>query len=142
MARPFNNEVGAAAMLRGDFTPSFSVENAEKDAWLVLEVLAGTDVRADLAEAGLARFQRAAAAGRGGMDIAVSVLAWGGPAAPGIDGAVANDMGWAVSIDPLEDLRQPSNPPHPKEIGSPWTEPHCGRCARVAARARASSPIG
>jgi 3-hydroxyisobutyrate dehydrogenase len=64
-----------AAMLKGDFTTSFSVENGVKDAKLVVEALAGTDVRVDLAEAGLARFQRAADAGYGERDIAASFLA-------------------------------------------------------------------
>ena len=65
----------SAAMLKGDFTTSFSVENGVKDAKLVVEALAGTDVRADLAEAGLARFNRVADAGYGEKDIAASLLA-------------------------------------------------------------------
>ncbi|WP_404294379.1 NAD(P)-dependent oxidoreductase (plasmid) [Microvirga sp. RSM25] len=64
-----------AAMLKGGYATSFSVENGVKDARLVVEALAGSDVRADLAEAGLARFQRAAAAGHGERDIAASFLA-------------------------------------------------------------------
>ncbi|MPR07516.1 NAD(P)-dependent oxidoreductase [Microvirga tunisiensis] len=64
-----------AAMLKGDHATSFSVENGVKDAKLVVEALAGTNVRADLAEAGLARFQRAADAGHGERDIAASFLA-------------------------------------------------------------------
>ena len=64
-----------AAMLRGDFATSFSVENGVKDARLVVEALKGTGLRADLAEAGLVRFQRAAEAGHGDKDIAASFLA-------------------------------------------------------------------
>lgn len=65
----------SAAMLAGDFTTSFSVVNGMKDARLVVDALAGTGVLADLAEAGLARFQRAAEAGHGDKDIAASFLA-------------------------------------------------------------------
>lgn len=64
-----------AAMLKGDFATSFSVGNGVKDARLVVEALKGTGVRADLAEAGLVRFQRAAEAGHGDKDIAASFLA-------------------------------------------------------------------
>lgn len=64
-----------AAMLKGDFTTSFSVENGVKDARLVVDALKGTGVRADLAEAGLVRFERAAEAGHGDKDIAASFLA-------------------------------------------------------------------
>ncbi|MBD8678909.1 NAD(P)-dependent oxidoreductase [Sphingomonas sp. CFBP 13720] len=59
------------AMLAGDYATSFSVENGAKDAQLVLDALVGTDVRADLAAAGLERI----AAGHGGKDIAASFLA-------------------------------------------------------------------
>lgn len=64
-----------AAMLKGDFTASFSVANGVKDARLVVDALAGTGVQADLAAAGLARFQRVEDAGHGDKDIAASVLA-------------------------------------------------------------------
>lgn len=64
-----------AAMLKGDFSTSFSVENGVKDARLVVDALKGTGVRADLAEAGLVRFERAAEAGHGDKDIAASFLA-------------------------------------------------------------------
>lgn len=65
----------AAAILKGDYSTSFSVENAIKDAKLVVDALAGTGVRADLVAAGLTRFQRVAAAGHGEEDIAASFLA-------------------------------------------------------------------
>ncbi|WP_448204862.1 NAD(P)-dependent oxidoreductase [Azospirillum sp. sgz302134] len=64
----------AGAMLKGDYTTSFSVGNGVKDARLVVEALGETDVRAELAEAGLARFQRAANAGHAEKDIAASFL--------------------------------------------------------------------
>ncbi|MBB4000827.1 NAD(P)-dependent oxidoreductase [Aureimonas pseudogalii] len=64
----------AAAMLEGDYSTSFSIENGVKDARLVVEALAGTGIRADLAEAGLARFQRAVDSGHGSKDIAASFL--------------------------------------------------------------------
>ncbi len=63
------------AMLAGDYATNFSVENGAKDAQLVLDALAGTDVRADLAAAGLERFRRVIAAGHGGKDIAATFLA-------------------------------------------------------------------
>ena len=63
------------AMLAGQYTPSFTLENGLKDARLIVEALQGTGTRADLAEAGLARFQRAAEAGHGDKDIAASFLA-------------------------------------------------------------------
>ncbi|OLP58894.1 3-hydroxyisobutyrate dehydrogenase [Xaviernesmea oryzae] len=64
----------SAAMLNGDYSTSFSVDNGVKDANLVLDALAGTDFQADLAEAGLNRFRRAGDAGHGGKDIAASFL--------------------------------------------------------------------
>lgn len=64
-----------AAMLTGDFAPSFVVDNALKDARLVANALVGTGVQADLAAASLARFERLADAGHGGKDIAASILA-------------------------------------------------------------------
>ncbi len=65
----------SAAMLKDDFATSFSVENGVKDARLVVEALEGTGARADLAEAGLVRFEHAAEAGHGDKDIAASFLA-------------------------------------------------------------------
>ncbi|MGQ3673992.1 NAD(P)-dependent oxidoreductase [Xanthobacter sp. TB0139] len=65
----------AAAMLKSDFTASFSVANGVKDARLVVEALTGTGIQADLAAAGLARFQRVEEAGHGDKDIAASFLA-------------------------------------------------------------------
>lgn len=63
-----------AAMLKGDFATSFSVENGAKDTRLVIDALAGTGMRADLAEAGLSRFERAIAEAHGDKDIAATFL--------------------------------------------------------------------
>jgi len=63
------------AMLAGDFTASFSVENGAKDAQLVVDAASGAGVHVDLAAAGLERFRRAIAAGHGDEDIAASFLA-------------------------------------------------------------------
>lgn len=64
-----------AAMLKGDFATSFSIDNGAKDARLVMDALAETGLQADLAAAGLARFERAIDAGHGDKDIAASFLA-------------------------------------------------------------------
>lgn len=63
------------AMLAGDFTASFSVENGAKDAQLVVDAASAAGVHVDLAAAGLERFRRAIAAGHGDEDIAASFLA-------------------------------------------------------------------
>ncbi|NYD91214.1 NAD(P)-dependent oxidoreductase [Sphingomonas melonis] len=63
------------AMLAGDFTPSFSVENGAKDAQLVVDAATAAGVQVDLAAAGLERFRRVIAAGHGDADIAASFLA-------------------------------------------------------------------
>lgn len=64
----------AAAMLKGDYATSFSVDNGVKDARLIVEALREMGVHAELAEAGLARMERAAKAGHGEKDIAASFL--------------------------------------------------------------------
>lgn len=63
------------AMLAGDYAVSFSVDNAAKDAGLVLAAAEAAGVRMDGAAAGLARFQRAIAAGHGDKDMAATFLA-------------------------------------------------------------------
>ena len=65
----------AAAMLAGDYTASFSIANAVKDAQLVSDAAAEAGVQADVAQAGLQRFERALAAGHGDCDMAASHLA-------------------------------------------------------------------
>ena len=49
----------AAAILRDDYTPSFSVTTAAKDARLIVEAGAADGVRLDVAAAGAERFRRA-----------------------------------------------------------------------------------
>lgn len=65
----------AAAILAGNYAASFSIANAAKDARLVMEASAQSDVRLDTAQAGLHRFERALAAGHGDKDMAASYLA-------------------------------------------------------------------
>ncbi len=65
----------AAAILAGDYTPSFSIANAAKDARLVVDAAAHAGVQLDAAQAGLWRFDRAVAAGHGDKDMAASYLA-------------------------------------------------------------------
>jgi 3-hydroxyisobutyrate dehydrogenase len=65
----------SAAILSGDYTTSFSVDNAEKDARLVLEAARRTGVRMDTVEAGHQRFQRASAQGHGDKDMAAGYFA-------------------------------------------------------------------
>ncbi|MBV2361934.1 NAD(P)-dependent oxidoreductase [Streptomonospora nanhaiensis] len=60
----------AGAILSGDYTPSFSVANAAKDANLVLDAAAAAGVHLDLAAASARRFARAAEAGHGDADMA------------------------------------------------------------------------
>lgn len=65
----------AAAILAEEYEPSFTVDNAAKDARLVVEAARAADVSLDLAEAGLRRFERAAERGHGGKDMAATYLA-------------------------------------------------------------------
>ncbi|MFD9906986.1 NAD(P)-dependent oxidoreductase [Streptomyces sp. NPDC059063] len=65
----------AAAMLSGDYAASFSVDNAAKDARLVVDAAGAAGVAVDVTAAGLRRFRRAADAGHGDKDMAASYLA-------------------------------------------------------------------
>lgn len=65
----------AAAILAGDYTASFSIANAMKDARLVVDAAAQTGVQVDAAQAGLRRFERVLEAGHGDKDMAASYLA-------------------------------------------------------------------
>lgn len=65
----------AAAILAGDYTASFSIANAVKDARLVVDAAALSGVRVDAAQAGLSRFERALRAGHADKDMAASFLA-------------------------------------------------------------------
>lgn len=65
----------AAAILAGNYTASFSVTNAVKDAHLVVDAATQAGVPLDVAPAGLQRFERALQAGHGDKDMAASYLA-------------------------------------------------------------------
>lgn len=68
-------QLKSAAILAGDFSPSFTVDNAEKDARLVVAAAERAGVRVDSTAAGQARFARASAQGHGGEDMAAGYFA-------------------------------------------------------------------
>ncbi|MEV5889399.1 NAD(P)-dependent oxidoreductase [Nonomuraea fuscirosea] len=63
------------AILEGDFTPSFSVRNAEKDTRLITRAGETAGVRLDLVAAAGERFRRAEAGGHGDEDMAATYFA-------------------------------------------------------------------
>ncbi|MEV0158800.1 NAD(P)-dependent oxidoreductase [Nonomuraea fuscirosea] len=63
------------AILEGDFTPSFSVRNAEKDTRLITRAGETAGIRLDLVAAAGERFRRAEAAGHGDDDMAATYFA-------------------------------------------------------------------
>jgi 3-hydroxyisobutyrate dehydrogenase len=65
----------AAAILADNYAASFSIANAVKDSRLVVDAAAQAGIQADIAQAGLQRFQRALEAGHGDKDMAASFLA-------------------------------------------------------------------
>ncbi|MGF1424989.1 NAD(P)-dependent oxidoreductase [Kitasatospora sp. LaBMicrA B282] len=65
----------SAAILAGDFSTSFSVDNSAKDARLVLAAAERVGVTLDATEAGHRRFQRAAVQGHGAEDMAAGYFA-------------------------------------------------------------------
>lgn len=65
----------AKAILAEDWTPSFSVDNAAKDAGLIVAAAEAAGVRLDVAAGAGERFRRASAAGHGGADMAANYLA-------------------------------------------------------------------
>lgn len=65
----------SAAILSGDFATSFSVDNAEKDARLVLAAAERVGIRMDTVKAGQARFAAASERGHGGADMAAGYFA-------------------------------------------------------------------
>ncbi len=65
----------ADAILGGDYTPSFTVSGAAKDARLIADAAERAGVRLDLAAAGAERLGRAERRGHGGKDAAASYLA-------------------------------------------------------------------
>ncbi|MFE4172562.1 NAD(P)-dependent oxidoreductase [Streptomyces sp. NPDC056909] len=62
-------------ILKGDYSPSFTVTTAGKDARLIVEAGEAHGVRLDLAEAAAERFRRAAAQGHGEKDMAATYFA-------------------------------------------------------------------
>jgi 3-hydroxyisobutyrate dehydrogenase len=65
----------AAAIMKGDFTPNFTVSMAGKDADLVVMASQAAGLRLDLAEAAARRFRRAAELGHGEEDMAATYFA-------------------------------------------------------------------
>jgi 3-hydroxyisobutyrate dehydrogenase len=65
----------AAAILKGDFSPNFTVEGAHKDLRLIVAAGERNGVRLDLAAAGAERFRRTEELGHGGEDMAATYLA-------------------------------------------------------------------
>jgi 3-hydroxyisobutyrate dehydrogenase len=68
-------QLKTAAILANNYTPSFTVANAVKDGKLIAEAARQAGVQANVAAAGLQRFERALAAGHGDKDMAASFLA-------------------------------------------------------------------
>ncbi|HVL84177.1 MAG TPA: NAD(P)-dependent oxidoreductase [Pseudonocardia sp.] len=68
-------QLKATAMLARDWTTSFSVANAAKDAGLVVDAAEAAGVRLDVAAAARERLRRAEAAGHGDADMAANYLA-------------------------------------------------------------------
>jgi 3-hydroxyisobutyrate dehydrogenase len=65
----------AAAIIKDDFTPSFSVDLAGKDARLIVAAGQAAGLRVDVAEAAAAKLGRAAELGLGEKDMAASYFA-------------------------------------------------------------------
>lgn len=63
------------SVLADDYTPSFTVRNAEKDTRLITEAAASANVRLDMAEAAGARFRRAIEQGHGELDMSATYRA-------------------------------------------------------------------
>ena len=68
-------QMKSKAILSGDFTPAFTVDNAEKDARLVLDAADRAGVEMDTVRAGQQRFMRASAQGHGDQDMAAGYFA-------------------------------------------------------------------
>ncbi|RAY12447.1 NAD(P)-dependent oxidoreductase [Actinomadura craniellae] len=68
-------QVKAAAIMSGDFTPSFATVTAEKDARLILAAAERAGISMDVAAAGAERFRRAVERGHGDEDMAASYFA-------------------------------------------------------------------
>ncbi|MFC5829205.1 NAD(P)-dependent oxidoreductase [Nonomuraea insulae] len=68
-------QLKSKAVLEGDFTPSFTVRNAEKDTRLITQAGESAGVRLDLVAAAGERFRRAEAQGHGDEDMAATYFA-------------------------------------------------------------------
>ncbi|WP_049578541.1 NAD(P)-dependent oxidoreductase [Streptomyces sp. SBT349] len=73
--------IKAGVIRSDDYTPSFAVDTAEKDARLILAAAESTEVRLDVAAAGADRLRRASENGHGRDDTAASYFASFPPAA-------------------------------------------------------------
>lgn len=67
--------VKSAAILDDDYTPSFALTTAAKDARLIVAAGEAAGVRLDVAEAGAGRFARAQEQGHGAKDMAATYFA-------------------------------------------------------------------
>lgn len=74
MDTPYFQQKGKA-ILNDDYTASFAIKNAVKDAQLIVDAMEDEDLQIDITPAGLRRFQRALDGGYGDKDIAASGLA-------------------------------------------------------------------
>ncbi|AZV93788.1 3-hydroxyisobutyrate dehydrogenase [Bordetella sp. J329] len=79
-------QVKAAAILADDYSTSFSIANATKDARLIVDAAKRSGIQLDGAQAGLRRFERVLAAGHGDKDMAASYLASNGTPTGAITG--------------------------------------------------------
>ncbi|MFF7245398.1 NAD(P)-dependent oxidoreductase [Embleya sp. NPDC008237] len=68
-------QLKSAAILSDDYTTSFSVDNAEKDARLVLQAADHAGIHMDVVAAGAERLRRASAQGHGDKDMAAGYFA-------------------------------------------------------------------
>jgi 3-hydroxyisobutyrate dehydrogenase len=85
--------IKSAAILSGDYTPSFTVTNALKDARLIVDAGERSGVRLDVARAGVARFERLERQGQGERDMAATYLAsFEGGQVPSPDGPDAESV--------------------------------------------------
>jgi 3-hydroxyisobutyrate dehydrogenase len=62
------------AIAARDFSPSFTVANAAKDARLIADAISDAGLRSDLVQASLSRFGRALEQGHGAKDMSASFL--------------------------------------------------------------------
>ncbi|WP_235428020.1 NAD-binding protein [Xenorhabdus khoisanae] len=68
-------QLKSAAIIAGNYDPSFSLDNAVKDAELIVDASKRAGVKVDSVEAGLERFKRAQQAGHGNKDMAATYFA-------------------------------------------------------------------